>query len=91
VLQFPDVPGCSPVERGTAHNVARQCNFIKRSRKHFVKTQNDLIKLVNQLLQEDTLTETPGGRYKQFKGFPQITPEKLANGEVVPVDKQAQI
>jgi len=60
-----------PVARGTVHNFARECNLMKRSGKHFVKTtRTDLMKLVNQLVQEDAFTETPGRCYKHFKEFP---------------------
>jgi len=60
-----------PVVRGTVHNIAREWNLVKRSGKHFVKTtRTDLMKLVNQLVQEDAFTETPGRCYKHFKEFP---------------------
>ena len=60
-----------PVARGTVQSVARECSLMKRSGKHFVKTtHNDPVKLVNQLMQVDALTETPGRQYKHFRGFP---------------------
>lgn len=72
-----------PVARGTVHNVARECNLMKRSGKHFVKTtRNDLIKLVNQLVQENALTETPGRRYKHFKEFPRSPLRNLRMGKL---------
>ena len=43
---------------------------MKRSGKHFVKTSHhDLVKLVNQLVETDALSETPGRQYNHFKGF----------------------
>ena len=40
-----------PVARKTVNTVAKECNLMKRSGKHFVQTMhNDLIKLVKQIL-----------------------------------------
>ena len=72
-----------PVARGTVHSVARECSLMKRSGKHFVNTSHhDLVKLVNQLVETDALTETPGRRYKHFKGFPRSPLRDLRMGKM---------
>lgn len=60
-----------PVARATVLNVSKECNLMKRSGKHFVKTtRNDLVKIVNLLVQTDAFQETPGRQYKHFRKFP---------------------
>jgi len=50
------------VARATVLNVSKECNMMKRSGKHFVKTtRNDLMKIVNLLVQADVFQETPAG------------------------------
>ena len=56
---------------------------MKRSGKHFVRTtHNDLVKLVNQLMQVDALTETRGRQYKHFRGFPRSHLRDLRMGKL---------
>lgn len=85
-LTYGSVSRCArmlPVARATVHNVAKECNLIKRSGKHFVKTtRNDLIKLVNLLVPEDALSETPGRCYKHFKNFPRSPLRNLWMGKL---------
>ena len=79
-------PRCArmlPVARGMVHSVTRECSLMKRSGKHFVKTaHHDLVKLVNQLVETDSLSETPGRRYKHFKGFPRSPLRDLPMGKM---------
>jgi hypothetical protein len=54
----------------TVDKVARECDIMKRSGKHFVKsTKNDMEKLVQFLLKQNALVETPGRSYKHFGNF----------------------
>lgn len=85
-LTYGSVSRCArmlPVARATVHNVAKECNLMKRSGKHFVKTtRNDLTKLVNLLVQEDALSETPGRCYRHFKNFPRSPLRNLRMGKL---------
>ena len=63
--------------------VAKECNLMRRSGKHFVRTfRNDLSKLVDQLIEENALSETQGRRYKCFKGFPRSPLSNLRMGKL---------
>ena len=50
--------------------IARECNLMKRSGIHFVNTSNkDMVKMVDELIKADALTETPTRNYKHYKQF----------------------
>ena len=54
----------------TVDKVAHECQIMKRSGKHFVKsTKNDMKKVVQILFQQKALVNTPGRSYKHFANF----------------------
>lgn len=85
-LTIASVSRCArmlPIARRTLDVVAKECNLMRRSGKHFVRTfRNDLSKLVDQLIEENALSETQGRRYKCFKGFPRSPLSNLRMGKL---------
>ena len=54
----------------TVDKVAHECQIMKRSGKHFVKsTKNDMKKVVKILFQQKGLVNNPGRSYKHFANF----------------------
>lgn len=59
-----------PIARQTVDAIARECNLVKKSGIHFVNTSNkDMVKMVDELIKADALTETPTRNYKHYKQF----------------------
>ena len=58
------------IAAGTVDKIARECQIMKRSGKHFVKsTKKDMHKIVEVLLQQKALLSIPGRSYKHFANF----------------------
>ena len=56
--------------RETVDKLAQECNIMKRSGKHFIKTnKKDMAKIVSKLLEEDALNETAGRAYRHYHAF----------------------
>ena len=53
---------------GTVDKIAHECQIMKRSGKHFIKsTKKDMHKIVEVLPQQKALLSIPGRSYKHFQ------------------------
>ena len=60
-----------PVSKAIVDNWDKTAYFIKRSGKHVKQAvKKDLMKLVNELIEQNALTETSGWKYSHFPGVP---------------------